>query len=198
MAEIKVIAGNLKGRRIRAPKDERARPVTHMVREAVFDVLAARIEGAGVWDCFAGSGSYGIEAISRGASKAAFSEINLQNAQNIKGTLEDFKIEDKCFVFRGDFRLALKKFSREGLKFDVIFFDPPFIPNFYRFIFEHQLVSTVFTDKTVGVVEHPAKWSETIAGLIVSAGFETFDSRVYGQTQIDYIRLSRSGGESSK
>jgi 16S rRNA (guanine(966)-N(2))-methyltransferase RsmD len=196
MAEIKVIAGELKGRKIRAPKDERARPVTHMVREAVFGVLASRVEGASVWDCFAGSGGYGIEAISRGAVRATFSEINLQNAQNIKATLEDFKIGDKCFVFRGDFRLAVKKFSREGLKFDIIFFDPPFIPNFYRFIFENRLVSTVFKPETVAIVEHPVKWSETIAGLIASAGFEIFDSRVYGQTQIDYIRLAPiDGGE---
>ena len=69
---MRIIAGEAKGRRIKAPRGRATRPMRDFVREAVFSMLADRARGAKVLDLFAGSGSLGLEALSRGAAEAVF------------------------------------------------------------------------------------------------------------------------------
>jgi len=86
---LRIVAGEWRGRRIQAPRGRATRPTAEKVRGAIFNVLAARIEleGATVWDLFAGSGAMGIEALSRGARHATFVESDPRAAAGIAGNL---------------------------------------------------------------------------------------------------------------
>jgi 16S rRNA (guanine966-N2)-methyltransferase len=118
----RVIAGRWKGRVLQVPKA--ARPTSSRAREALFDVLQSSIVGARVLDLFAGSGAVGLEALSRGASKAVFVE---RNVQAIEANLLALGAEPGRFeLLRADAKDAVGSLQRRGEEFDVVFADPPY------------------------------------------------------------------------
>lgn len=100
-----------------------------MARESLFNILEnlSDITHKSFLDLFAGSGIVGIEAISRGARKSTFVDINLKNLQSIKSNLLEFKIENYAKTIRSNFKSYLNKKE----KFDLIFADPPYDKDFY-------------------------------------------------------------------
>lgn len=126
MGSVRVTGGIAKGRRLKTRKSKNLRPATDYVKEALFNILAKDILGCVVLDLFAGIGSIGIEALSRGAKKAVFVERDRENAALIKenllltGFLEQSEIY-VCDVFR-----ALPVLEKKGYRFHFIFVDPPF------------------------------------------------------------------------
>lgn len=102
------------------------RPTTDRVKENLFNIIAPYVAGSNVLDLFAGTGSLGIEALSRGAASAVFSDQNEKSVEIIKKSLEHTKFLDKSEVFLGDAQLILKKLSQQSKKFDIIFLDPPY------------------------------------------------------------------------
>jgi 16S rRNA (guanine966-N2)-methyltransferase len=125
---MRVIAGEYGGREIRTVDGPGYRPATAKVRQAVFSMLEARgvaWEVARVLDLFAGSGSLGIEALSRGAELAWFVEKNPRAADCLRQTLRDLKVsEARCRVFQTDLLKLLARPAKEA--FDVVFIDPPY------------------------------------------------------------------------
>ena len=125
---MRVIAGEYGGRTIRTVEGPGYRPATAKVRQAVFSMLEARgvaWENARVLDLFAGSGSLGIEALSRGAAQAWFVEKNPRAVDCLRGTLRDLKVpEGRARVIQADLLKTLARPAREG--FDVLFIDPPY------------------------------------------------------------------------
>ena len=120
---MRVIAGEFRGRRLLGPPDEATRPVTDRVKQATFDVLAPRLPGAAVIDCFAGTGSFGIEALSRGAASCVFLERHRPAVVRLRRNLETLGVQDRCRVLTGDaFRLDAASLPMA----DVAFFDPPY------------------------------------------------------------------------
>ncbi len=122
---MRVIAGELRGRKLTTVKDLSVRPTTDRAKQVIFDVLATRVEldGAGVLDLFAGSGSLGIEAISRGASSVVFVERSAEALSVLRQNLEALGIESDCEIIRDD---VLRYVVRAGRQFDVVFADPPY------------------------------------------------------------------------
>jgi 16S rRNA (guanine966-N2)-methyltransferase len=121
---VRVIAGELKGRRLRAPKGTRTRPTADRVREAVFSILGD-VTGARVLDLFAGSGALGIEALSRGAASATFVDRDARAVEAIRRNLEPVTVG--AHVDRRDVLAFLG--SRTALRdgpFDLVFVDPPY------------------------------------------------------------------------
>jgi len=122
---IRIGGGLWRGRRLRVPPH--ARPSTGLVRKAAFDILGADIEGARVLDAAAGSGAYGLEAISRGASAATFVESEPSAVAVLRRNVEDLGAGSRSSIEAtrvADFCTRRKRSGRGG--FDVIFFDPPF------------------------------------------------------------------------
>src|SRR5262245_65361412 len=91
---VRVIAGELRGRRLRAPEGERTRPMLDRVREALFDTLRPWIEGAFVLDLFAGSGALGIEALSRGARRVRFVERAAGACRCLEANVSELGLDD--------------------------------------------------------------------------------------------------------
>lgn len=122
---MRIIGGEWKGRRIKAPRGMATRPMRDFVREAVFDMLGGRVRGARVLDLFAGSGSLGLEALSRGAAEAVFVDRGGEPVRVIQENL-DILGKDRGQVIRAEILDFLHRYSPPGKPFDLIFIDPPF------------------------------------------------------------------------
>ena len=122
---MRVIAGALKGRRLKAPGWEGVRPTSDKLRETLFNILAARIDGARVLDGYAGTGAVGIEALSRGAATVAFIEKDARAAALIQDNLTACGVEQGYTIQRGDAASVLRRLPA-GAAFDLIFLDPPY------------------------------------------------------------------------
>jgi 16S rRNA (guanine(966)-N(2))-methyltransferase RsmD len=118
---MRVIAGELRSRRLKAPQGLEVRPTPDRLREALFNVLAPVIEGTIFVDGYAGSGAVGIEALSRGAARAVFVERSRQAVSVLRENLRMLDLEARSRVIHGSVTTYLG--SLEG---DVVFLDPPY------------------------------------------------------------------------
>ena len=121
---MRVIAGRLKGRRLKAPAWEGLRPTSDKLRETLFNILAPRIEGARVLDGYAGTGAIGIEAISRGAAHVTFVEQDRRAVSLIEESLTACGVEGGYTIHRGDVASVLQGLGTGA--FDLILLDPPY------------------------------------------------------------------------
>lgn len=124
---MRVIAGTAKRRRLLGPPGRSIRPTADRVREALFNILAVRVPGARFLDLFAGTGSVGIEALSRGAARVVFVERNERAANLIRKNLRRTGLADaRAVVYPQDALAALNILARKGERFDLIYIDPPY------------------------------------------------------------------------
>lgn len=120
---LRVISGEARGRRLRAVPGETTRPITDRAKEALFDILGGDVIGSAWWDLFAGTGAVGIEAISRGAAFARFSDRERLAVETIRWNLEHCKFLDRSEIRRGDaFGLLAAAVDR---RFDYVYIAPP-------------------------------------------------------------------------
>lgn len=103
-----------------------ARPTSDRVKESLFNIILGYIPDAYVLDLYAGTGSLGIEALSRGAKLAVFVDRSEKSKRIIKENLINTKLTDKGLVVKGEVFNVLNGISKKGEKFDIIFLDPPY------------------------------------------------------------------------
>lgn len=120
---MRVIAGEAKGRRLKSVPGTSIRPITDRVKESLFNILSPRIEGARFLDLFAGTGSVGIEALSRGAEQAIFVEKSRAVLAVLKENLRLTGFADKAEIIAADVFQALERMDRG--QFDIIYLAPP-------------------------------------------------------------------------
>jgi 16S rRNA (guanine(966)-N(2))-methyltransferase RsmD len=123
---MRVIAGRCGGIALRGGHGPQFRPTAQVVKGSVFDTLYGRVQDAVVLDLFAGSGSMGIEALSRGASRAVFVEQDPKILRALRTNLDRCKVADQAEVVRGDAMKYLDRLLRSKKTFDIIFADPPY------------------------------------------------------------------------
>ena len=123
MAGIRVIAGTAKGRRLQMVPGDTTRPISDRAKEALFNLLGGQIEGAAVLDLFAGTGSVGIESLSRGAARAVFVERERQAVNTIQANLKATGFGERASVQRTDVFIHLRNEPRAG--YDYIHVAPP-------------------------------------------------------------------------
>ena len=126
--KIKISSGMLKGKKIVFGNNQSLRPTTSKLKEILFDWIQFEISGTNCLDLFAGSGSIGIEAISRGAKKLVFVEINKKNFLNLNKTIQELQLKNLAKIFLKDAFILIKNFDLSD--FDFIFLDPPFSENY--------------------------------------------------------------------
>src|SRR5689334_9671332 len=118
---MRVIAGRLRSRKLKSVPGMAVRPTPDRLREALFNVLAPRIQGATFLDTYAGSGAVGIEAMSRGAKHVTLIERNAHALAIIRENLESLGIKDDVTVVRGASAVLLRNYPSE-----IAFIDPPY------------------------------------------------------------------------
>lgn len=124
---MRVISGIRKGHRLKAPKGIEVRPTEDKIKESIFNILGSiDKEDSLILDLFAGSGSIGIEFLSRGAKKCYFVDISSKSIQSIKENLLHTNLNDLATVIKSDSSKAIKDLGGMSLKFDFIYLDPPF------------------------------------------------------------------------
>lgn len=123
---MRVLAGALKGQRLVTPKGRTTRPTADHVRIACLDTLMPYLERGPFLDLFAGAGSVGIEALSRGAPSAVFVERDRQAVVALDENVTRLDLVDRARVLRQDVGRALSVLGREGRSFAVVFLDPPY------------------------------------------------------------------------
>ncbi len=119
--EVRISAGRWKGHRLEVPGS--ARPTSSRARESLFDILGDRIAGARVLDLHAGSGAVGIEAVSRGASRAVLAE---RDAGVLARNVRRLEAGDELCVLEADAEDAVRRLSAAGERFEIVFSDPPY------------------------------------------------------------------------
>jgi 16S rRNA (guanine966-N2)-methyltransferase len=126
---MRVIAGSYRSRPLAAPAGESTRPTSDRLRETLFNVLAPRMEGAGVLDLYAGSGAVGIEALSRGAARAVFVEQAPPALKALRGNLARLGIREGFRIDAGRVGAFLRLAAKAGPEpesYEVVFLDPPY------------------------------------------------------------------------
>lgn len=125
---MRIIAGEFRGRHLLAPEGDTTRPITDRVKQSVFDILSPRIEGSIVYDVFAGTGSLGLECLSRGARQATFFERDAPAVKLLRKNITALGVARSSRVIATDLfkwfetQPAIEQGSRAGL----IFLDPPY------------------------------------------------------------------------
>ncbi|MCS6953247.1 MAG: 16S rRNA (guanine(966)-N(2))-methyltransferase RsmD [Bryobacteraceae bacterium] len=150
-APMRVIAGEFRSRRLKTLPGWHVRPTPDRLREALFNVLAPRIEGCTFLDAYAGTGAVGIEALSRGAARAIFVEKHAPALRILRENLRVLGLESRAQVVRGEASRALGR-----LRADIVFLDPP-----YREQDEYRRALQALARATIAlvVVQHPTKLS---------------------------------------
>jgi 16S rRNA (guanine(966)-N(2))-methyltransferase RsmD len=120
---LRVTTGTAKGRRLKDVPGDGTRPVTDMVKQALFNILAGDVPDSDWWDMFGGTGAIGIEALSRGAAFVRFVELNRQAVETIKWNLENTGLAARAEIRRGDAFALLA--SAPDRSFDYVYIAPP-------------------------------------------------------------------------
>ena len=123
---MRIISGIHKNRLISAPKGLKTRPTSEKLRESLFNICQFYVRDALFLDLFAGSGAMGLEALSRGARKAYFVDIDREAIRCIKENVATLGFEDKAVILKGDVFTLVNRFAQEGLLFDIVYADPPY------------------------------------------------------------------------
>jgi 16S rRNA (guanine(966)-N(2))-methyltransferase RsmD len=123
---MRVISGALGGRLIRGPEGLGTRPITDRVKTNLFNILSPLMEDAVVADCFCGTGSLGIEALSRGGRFAAFAEIEGSALRLLQANLDDLQLADRSLIVRQDVLRKGVPDPPAGSRFSLVFLDPPY------------------------------------------------------------------------
>lgn len=150
---MRVIAGSARRLQLKTLEGLDTRPTTDRIKETLFNMINSGLIQSQFLDCFAGSGGIGIEALSRGASKAVFIEKNPKAVACIRQNLKTTRLEEKALVMSCDVLTALKRLEGKEYCFDTIFMDPPYDCLWEKQVLEYLKDSDLLHEDTVIIVE---------------------------------------------
>ena len=183
MGTLRIVAGRLRGRRLRVSRDPALRPTSERVREALFNILGQDLSGFDVLDLYAGSGALGFEALSRGARRVVFVESNPKLAAALRRSAEELGVDRDASVIVGRVEDVLDR-ARLGGPFHVILADPP-----YDVAAQAGLVAGVDSGRLLGlhgslVVERESRNPPPPSDL----GLRLVRTAEYGRTALDFFK----------
>ncbi len=184
MSTIRITGGGLKGMSINVLANEVARYTSSKVRQAVFNMIGD-IEGRSVLELFAGSGSFSIEGLSRGASSATLVEADRRMTGLIANNLARTGLNKYCQVLHMDVRYAVPLLFGRKCVYDIIFMDPPYEMGYVMQIMTLLQAHPLFTRDTIIIAEYSRRERDT---LTYCEGFEGHKTRKYGDTVISILR----------
>ena len=177
---MRIIGGKYRSRVLAEFKGEEVRPTSDRAKEALFNILALKIRGARVLDLFCGSGSLGIEALSRDASEVVFNDLSKDSLAILKKNLANLKIPtEQTRVYNYDYSVCLDALKGE---FDLIFLDPPYRLEIGVLALEKIAKKGLLAQDGIVVYERDRAFEGEIDGL------EKYDERKYGKAYLTLFR----------
>jgi len=123
---MRISAGEHRGRKLKSPPGRQTRPTSDLVRQALFNVLGARLQGARILDLFAGTGAVGLEALSRGAASATFVEREPAALRSLRDNVAALSAGGRARVLAAEVLPTIRRLAEAGERFDCVFLDPPY------------------------------------------------------------------------
>ncbi|MBQ7924430.1 MAG: 16S rRNA (guanine(966)-N(2))-methyltransferase RsmD [Clostridia bacterium] len=178
---MRIVGGKFRSRVLAEFSGNEVRPTSDRAKEALFNILAFKTQGARVLDLFAGSGSLGLESISRGAKEAVFNDVAKDSVAIVKKNLQTLNIPlgAQATVYNYDYATCLDIVKG---KFDMIFIDPPYKLDFGKTALEKISKNGLLSENGVAVYERDIPFVGEIDGL------EKYDERKYGKAYLTFFR----------
>lgn len=181
---MRVTGGRSKGRHLSTLKGMKIRPSSDKIRETIFNIIGQNIEGLNVLDLFAGTGSLGIEALSRGADSGLFIDKSRQSINLIKKNLKICGYDHSGFIIKKDLRAGLpREHSIFDKKVDLVFIDPPYGKGLIPFMLKKINEGNILSSDSIVIAESSKE--DIIPDVLGDLHLK--DTRIYGETKIDII-----------
>ena len=182
---MRVISGKVRGLKLDTPKNEDVRPTTDRVKESLFNIINQYVMDSNVLDLFAGTGSLGIECLSRGALSATFVDVSKDSINIVKSNVKKSRFENESTILNLDFKSAIDRLKMQNKKFDIIFMDPPYYKNMFIDALSSIDDANLLDDDGIIVVEHDTKdkFEDKIGRL------EKHKEKKYGNTTLTFYKL---------
>lgn len=188
---MRIISGIAKGKRLKAPPGNDTRPITDMIKGALFNVLGRNIPGTNFLDLFAGSGSVGIEALSRGAARVVFIDNSSTAVKVIHANLKHCNFTENYEVLKNDVFIAVDRLEKGNILFDHIYIDPPFTQeNIFPRIMQRMDETQILKDLGSLIIRTPRKMEMPEALKNIQRARHNH----YGESTLHYYRLIIKGG----
>lgn len=170
-----------------SPKsDDVIRPTADRVRETLFNVIGQRCDELDVLDLYAGTGALGLEAVSRGATKAVLVDRDREALQLCRDNTDGLKFTAKVEIIPSDVRMAIASLGKQGRKFQIVFADPPYSQNVGLSVLEALNAAKLVTEGGLAVIETGR--DESLPERV--GDFDRIDERTYGVTNVSIFRLT--------
>ncbi|HPO82914.1 MAG TPA: 16S rRNA (guanine(966)-N(2))-methyltransferase RsmD [bacterium] len=181
--EIVITGGELRGRRLIVPDNIHVRPTMSLIRESIFNSLGDRIFNSKFLDLFAGFGTVGIEALSRGAESVTFVEKNKKSVGIIRKGIEIFDLSGRADIFN----MSVERFLQiTNSVYNIIYLDPPYMLDCSDLVLE-------ILDKKILADDGIIIWETSVRSDINKKRFNTVKEKRYGETVVLYIEYEESG-----
>lgn len=180
---LRIIGGTAKGKKINFPAGSKERPTSDFLKENIFNILGS-LEDKNFLDLFAGSGSVGLEAASRHAREVYFVEKNKRLADILRKNISACGQNDRCYVMVAETEKALRSLLKRGLKFDILFADPPYNRNLVGATLTGLNHDTIMAKDGMLVVQHSIKEDFDHA----MDHLEMTDQRKYGDNALTFFK----------
>ena len=179
---MRIISGNFKGKKINLPKDQLTRPLKDIVKESIFNIIEhsniikLNLKKSLILDLFSGSGSFGLECLSRGAERVIFNEKYNLAINVLEKNIKNLNCENKCEVLKSDCFELYKNFNQ---KVDIIFIDPPFKEEKINELIDMIIKMKILKKDSIVIIHRNKKNQELLNNKL-----KIIDTRYYGLSKI--------------
>jgi len=187
---MRIIAGKMKGAGLYMAKDKNTRPLKDLARESIFNLLkhsnkiSFKFEKSNILDLYAGTGSFGLECISRDAKNVFFLENEKEVIKTLEKNIKKLKIKKKTKIFSDDVFKSLEKKKIYQIKFDLIFCDPPFKLTNIQKLIELIFNSNLLNKDGIIILHRNKTTKEKLPDY-----FKVIEERIYGISKIIFGKL---------
>lgn len=183
---MRVISGKAKGTKLYSIESSATRPTLDRVKESLFNIIQDEIQDTNILDLFSGSGAIGIEFLSRGAKKAYMCDKSPEAIKMIRKNLEKTKLLENAKLINKDYKKCLEEITKENIKFDIVFLDPPYEADLATDASEKIIQLGLLKKQGIIIIETDQESREK--SKMQSLGIEIYDLRKYGRVSLIFLR----------
>jgi 16S rRNA (guanine(966)-N(2))-methyltransferase RsmD len=182
---MRIITGTARGVKLETLEGEATRPTAERVKEALFSMIQFDLDEAEVLDLFAGSGQLGLEALSRGAERAVFTDMSSDATAIVKANAQKTRLFDKCRILTMDYKDYIRAAAGKN-KFDFIFIDPPYALKLVPTVLEKIKAADILSENGIAICE--TEDEEILTTDELRSSFEIIKQVRYGRVYLTLVK----------